>query len=105
MIKSPLLAGYLMVHIPPASSSPSRLQHMSTNRGILYLPSSRYSGPETGERPSAHGLRGLHPSDRQVRTDGIGPGQVFAAAAIERCSRIMVRDSGVTSVRFRPAME
>ena len=31
----------------------------------------------------------------RVRTDGIGPGQIFTAAAIERCSRIMARGSEV----------
>ena len=38
----------------------------------------------------------------RVRSDSIGPGQRFAVAAIEACSRVMSRDSEA-SIRWVPA--
>ena len=38
----------------------------------------------------------------RVRDDALGPGQSFAVAAIEVCSRILARDNNVT-IRWIPA--
>ena len=38
----------------------------------------------------------------RIRTDDTGPGQRFAVAAMEACSRILGRDNGAT-VRWIPA--
>ena len=43
-----------------------------------------------------------HALNSTVRGDTIGPGQRFAAAAIEVCTRILARDNEVT-IRWVPA--
>ena len=70
--------------------------------GLCNLPGTQHHGPAPGDRSAYTIFADSTAATERIRSDATGPGQRFAVAATEVCTRLVSRDNEV-AIRWVPA--